>query len=60
MLEDFTKMGFSDIKIAAISDIINRFTNCSKKGITVIGPIAAIPNNDGTFTLRDLRHGWGI
>lgn len=59
MLEDFTKKGSFDIKIAAIRDIVNRFTNCTKEGITVIGPIAAIPNNDGTYTLRDLRHGWG-
>ena len=59
MLEDFVKKGFSDIKIAAIRDIVDRFTNYTKEGITVIGPIAAIPNNNGTYTLRDLRHGWG-
>ncbi len=59
ILKDFTENGFSEIKISKILDIIERFTNCTKEGITVIGPIAAIPNNNGTYTLRDLRHGWG-
>ena len=59
ILEDFAKKGSSDIKIVAIRNIVARFTNYIKEGITVIGPIAAIPNNNGTYTLKDLRHGWG-
>ncbi len=59
MLDDLTENGFSEIKIAKILDIVKRFSTCADAGITVFGPIAAIPNNDGSYTLRDLRHGWG-
>ena len=59
ILKDFTEKGFSEIKIAKILDIVKRFSTCTNEGITVFGPIAAIPNNNGSYTLRDLRHGWG-
>ena len=59
ILKDFTENGFSEIKIAKILDIVKRFSTCTNASITVFGPIAAIPNNDGSYTLRDLRHGWG-
>ena len=59
ILEDFTKNGFSEIKIKKILDIIKRFSNCTNASIIVFGPIVAIPNNNGSYTLRDLRHGWG-
>ena len=59
VLKDFTENGFSEIKIAKILDIVKRFSTCTNASITVFGPIAAIPNNDGSYTLRDLRHGWG-
>ena len=59
VLKDFTENGFSEVKIAKILDIIKRFSTCTNASITVFGPIAAIPNNDGSYTLRDLRHGWG-
>ena len=59
VLKDFTENGFSEVKIAKILDIVKRFSTCTNASITVFGPIAAIPNNDGSYTLRDLRHGWG-
>ena len=59
ILKDFTEKGFSEIKIAKILDIVKRFSTCTNASITVFGPIAAIPNNNGSYTLRDLRHGWG-
>ena len=59
ILKDFTENGFTEVKIAKILDIVKRFANYTKEGITVIGTIAAIPNDNGSYTLRDLRHGWG-
>ena len=59
ILKDFSENGFSDAKIAKILDIVKRFSNCTKEIITVFGPIAAIPNSNGSYTLRDLRNGWG-
>ena len=59
VLKDFTENGFSEVKISKIIDIAKRFCNCTKESINVFGPIAAIPNNNGSYTLRDLRHGWG-
>ena len=59
ILKDFTENGFSEVKIKKILDIVKRFSTCTNASITVFGPIAAIPNNDGSYTLRDLRHGWG-
>ena len=59
ILKDFTENGFSEVKISKILDIIKRFSNCTKEGTTVIGPIVAIPNSNGSYTLRDLRNGWG-
>ena len=58
ILKDFTENGFSEVKITKILDIVKRFSTCTNASITVFGPIAAIPNNDGSYTLRDLRHGW--
>lgn len=58
ILKDFTENGFSEVKTAKILDIVNRFSTCTDASITVFGPIAAIPNN-GSYILRDLRHGWG-
>lgn len=59
ILEDFAENGFSEIEIAEILNIVKRISNCTKASITVVGPIAAIPNKDGSYTLQDLRHGWG-
>ena len=59
VLKDFTENGFSEVKISKIIDIAKRFSNCTKESINVFGPIAAIPNNNGSYTLRDLRNGWG-
>ena len=59
ILKDFSENGFSKAKIAKILDIVKRFSNCTNESITVFGPIAAIPNNNGSYTLRDLRNGWG-
>lgn len=59
ILKDFTENGFSEVKIKKILDIVKRFSDCTKEIITVFGPIAAIPNSNGSYTLRDLRNGWG-
>lgn len=59
ILKDFTENGFSEVKIAKILDIVKRFSTCTDASITVFSPIAAIPNNNGSYILRDLRHGWG-
>ena len=59
ILKDFTENGFSEVKISKIIDIAKRFSNCTKEIITVFGPSAAIPNSNGSYTLRDLRKGWG-
>ena len=59
ILKDFTEKGFTEVKIKKILDIVKRFSTCTNTSITVFGPIAAIPNDNGSYTLRDLRHGWG-
>lgn len=59
ILKDFAENGFYDAKIAEIRDIIKRLTDYTKEGITVIGPIVAIPKNNGTYILKDLRQGFG-
>ena len=59
ILKDFTENGFTEVKIAKILDIVKRFSNYTNESITVFGPIAAIPNSNGSYTLRDLRNGWG-
>ena len=59
VLKDFTENGFSEVKISKIIDIAKRFSNWTKEIITVFGPIAAIPNSNGSYTLRDIRNGWG-
>lgn len=59
ILEDFAENGFSEAKFAKILDIVKRFSNCTNASITVFGPIVAIPNSNGSYTLRDIRNGWG-
>ena len=59
ILKDFTENSFSEVKIAKILDIVKRFSTCTNASITVFGPIAAIPNSNGSYTLRDIRNGWG-
>ena len=59
ILKDFTENGFSEVKIKKILDIVKRFSTCTNASITVFGPIAAFPNSNGSYILRDLRHGWG-
>ena len=59
ILKDFTENGFTEVKIKKILDIVKRFSTCTNESITVFGPIAAIPNSNGSYTLRDIRNGWG-
>lgn len=59
ILKDFAVNGCSEIKIKKIIDVIERLTRYTDGKVPVFGPIAAVPNEDGSYTLVDIRKGWG-